>query len=192
MGYPELLRVLGEEAAREGRALQAAAERERDAILARAREESAAARDALVARARAEADERRRTQLEAIALERDRTLLLERRRLLAELREEILRRLAGASSPTVDARLLAELLQEAGDGPLEVIVDPGAEEAMRGALAVAEPSVAARCDVRSAPERRGGIYVVSGRRVLDDTLPSRLERAWPDLEAELSAILGEG
>jgi V/A-type H+-transporting ATPase subunit E len=33
------------------------------------------------------------------------------------------------------------------------------------------------------------VEVVAGRRVLDDTLPARLERAWPELEPELAAIL---
>ncbi len=42
------------------------------------------------------------------------------------------------------------------------------------------------------PERRGGVLVAAGRRILDNTLPARLERAWPDLEAELAALLEEG
>ncbi len=192
MGYPELLRVLGEEAAREARDVSAAAERRRGEILAHAREEAAAARNALVSRARAEADARRRTQLESISLERERTLLVERRRLLDDLRAEIRVRLGTAGSPRVDAALLAELLPEIGDGPFEVVVDPGAEEAIRAALAAAGPGVAARATVHAAPARRGGVAVVAGRRVLDDTLPSRLERAWPDLESELAAMLGEG
>jgi V/A-type H+-transporting ATPase subunit E len=192
VGYPELLRVLGEEAAREARGVRAAADRERAAILARAREKAAAVREALVARAGSEADARRRSQLESIALERERALLVERRRLLDDLREEVLRRLRTAGTPELDARLLAELLPEVGEGTFEVIVDPDAEEGGRAALAAAGPAVTARATVRAAPERRGGVAVVAGRRVLDDTLPARLERAWPDLEAELAAILGEG
>jgi hypothetical protein len=47
--------------------------------------------------------------------------------------------------------------------------------------------------VRPAPVRRGGVEVIAGRRVLDDSLPSRLDRAWPELEAELAGIqFGEG
>jgi V/A-type H+-transporting ATPase subunit E len=192
VGYPELLRVLGEEAAREAREVRAAAVQERERILAAARADSAAARESLVARARAEAEGRRRTALESSALERERALLFERRRLLDELHEEVRRRLAGASSPALDARLLAEVLPEAGDGPLEVIVDPGAEEATRAALEALAPGLAPRATIRAAPAPRGGVEVVAGRRVLDDTLPSRLERAWPDVEAELAAILEEG
>ncbi len=192
MGYPELLRVLGEEAAREARDVRAAAERERDRILAAALAESSAARDALLARARAETDARRKTTLESIALERERSLLFERRRLLEAIREEALRRLVDRGSPALDARFLAEVLPEVGAGPFEVVVDPGADGAMREALAAAGPDVAARATVRAAPERRGGIEIVTGRRVLDDTLPSRLDRAWADAEAELAGILVEG
>jgi V/A-type H+-transporting ATPase subunit E len=192
VGYPELLRVLGEEAAREAREVRAAAVQERERILTAARADAAAAREALVARARAEAEARRRTALESIALERERDLLFERRRLLDELHEEVRRRLAGASSPALDARLLAEVLPEAGDGPMEVIVDPGAEEAARAALEAVSPGLAPRATIRAAPVARGGVEVIAGRRILDDTLPSRLERAWPDVEAELAAILEEG
>ena len=192
MGYAELLRVLGEEAAREAREVLAAAERERDRILAAALAESSAARDALLARARAEAEARRKTSVESNALDRDRALLFERRRLLDGVREEALRRLPDHASPALDARLLAEVLPEVGDGPFEVVVDPGAEAAARAALAAAGPGVVARATVRAAPARRGGIEVVAGRRVLDDTLPARLERAWPDTEAELAALLAEG
>jgi V/A-type H+-transporting ATPase subunit E len=192
VGYPELLRVLGEEAAREAREVRAAAVQERERILAAARADAAAVREALVARARGEAEARRKTALESIALDRERTLLFERRRLLDELYEEVRRRLAGASSPALDAQLLAEVLPEAGDGPLEVIVDPGAEEATRAALEALSPGIARRATIRAAPAARGGVEVVAGRRVLDDTLPSRLERAWPDVEAELAAILEEG
>ncbi len=191
MGYPELLRVLGEEAAREAREVRAAAERERERILVHAREESAASHAALLARARADAEAHRRATLESLALERERELLRERRRLLEALREEVVARLATAGSVALDARLLAEVLPEAGEGPLEVVVDPGHEEAARAAIAALSPEAAGRTAVRAAPERRGGVLLVAGRRVLDDTLPSRLERAWPDLESELAAILGE-
>jgi vacuolar-type H+-ATPase subunit E/Vma4 len=192
VGYPELLRVLEEEAAREAGELRAAAEREGERIVAAARAAARAAREALVERERAAADARRRAALEALALERDRALLIERRRLLDGLRAEIERRLADAGTPELDARLLAEVLPEAGDGPLELTVDPGSEDAAQAALA-ALTRRASGTSVRAAPARRGGVLVVAGRRVLDDTLPARLARAWPDLEPELDALLlGEG
>jgi V/A-type H+-transporting ATPase subunit E len=189
VGYPELLRVLEEEAAREAREVHAAAERERDRIVSEARFAAREAREALLARERAEAAARRRAALESLALERDRALLFERRRLLDGLRDEIERRLAAAGSPELDARLLAEVLPEAGDGPVEVIVDPGAEDAARAALARLAPGLSSRATVRSAGARRGGVEVIAGRRLLDDTLRSRLARAWPDLEGELAALL---
>jgi V/A-type H+-transporting ATPase subunit E len=189
MGYPELLRVLGEEAAREARDLRAAAERERERIVAEARDAAEAVREAVLVRERAEAGARQRAALEAIAIERDRALLVERRRLLDELRDEALARLAGEGGPALDARLLAELLPDAGEGPLELIVDPGSEAEARRALVALDPAAAARAVVRGAPAARGGVELVAGRRVLDDTLPSRLERAWSVLEAELAELL---
>lgn len=186
MGYPELLRVLEEEAAREAVAVREAAGREAVRIVEDARRAAGAARDALLARERAEAEGRRHAAIEARALDRERALLFERRRLLEDLRQEIVRRLAAAGSPELDARLLAEVLPEAGDGPIEVIVDPGAEEAARAVL-----RGRAGVSVRAAPARRGGVEMVAGRRVLDDTLPARLERAWPDLEGDLAALLLE-
>jgi V/A-type H+-transporting ATPase subunit E len=188
MGYPELLRVLEDEAAREARDVRAAGRRDASAIVQEARRTAGAAREALLARERGELDARRRAALESLGLERDRTLLFERRRQLDALREEILRALPDAASPELDARLLAEVLPEAGAGPIEIVVDPGREEALRAALRGSPDAT-----VRTAPVARGGVELVAGRRVLDDTLPARLERAWPDLEAELAALLlGEG
>lgn len=191
MGYPELLRVLREEAAREARDVREAALRTAARVRAEARQKADAAREALVARERVEAEAARRAAAESLALERDRNLLVEGRRHLEALREEALRRLAAAGSPELDARLLAEILPETGDGPLEVVVDPGAEEAARATLARLAPGRPVA--VRAAAAPRGGVEVVCGRLLLDDTLPSRLLRAWPELEAELAALLlGEG
>jgi V/A-type H+-transporting ATPase subunit E len=193
VGYPELLRVLQEEAAREARDVREAAASESARVVATARAEAAAAREALLVRARAEAEARRRVALEALAMQRERALLVERRVQLERLREAVRARLADLGSPELDARLLAEVLREAGEGPLEVIVDPGREEAARAALGALSPTASARATVRAAAARRGGVELVAGRRVLDDTLPSRLERAWPELEKELAGILfGEG
>ena len=189
MGYAALLGVLREEVAREVREVRAAAEREAARIVADARQAAGAARAALLERERAAMEVRRRGGRESVLFDRERALLVERRRQLEVLRAEIVRRLPGAAPPDLDARLLAELAPELGDGPLEVVVDPGAEDAARAALARIAPEAAARARVRAAPAARGGIEVVTGRRVLDDTLPARLERAWPDLEAELAALL---
>jgi V/A-type H+-transporting ATPase subunit E len=184
MGYPELLRVLEQEAAREARELRAGGAREAARIVEEAERAARAACDALLARERSEAEARRRSVLEGVALERERRLLFDRRRLLDELRAEALRRLAAAATPELDARLLAEVLPEADVGPIEVVVDPGREEAARAALAARPGAI-----VRAAAVPRGGVEIVAGRRVLDNTLPSRLDRAWPVVEAELAELL---
>src|SRR5512133_384794 len=135
MAYPELLRVLGDAAAREARELRAAGAREAARIVEEAQRAATAAHDALLARERAEGEARRVSALEGLALERERALLFERRRHLDALHAEALRRVPTAATPELDARLLAEVLREAGDGPIEVVVDPGREEAARAALA---------------------------------------------------------
>jgi V/A-type H+-transporting ATPase subunit E len=189
VGYPELLRVIEDEADREEREVRAAAEREAARVISEARRAADAAREAAVARARAEAERVVREAEERHALARERGLLVERRRLLEALRAEVTGALCAASSPALDAALLAEVLPDAGPGPLEVIVDPGAEDAARRSLAALDPAAAARTTVRPAGTARGGVAVVSGRLVLDDTLPARLDRLWPDLEPELAGIL---
>jgi V/A-type H+/Na+-transporting ATPase subunit E len=193
VGYAELLRVIGEEAAREAEAIRAAGVREAARIRAEAGAAAGAAADALRARARAQLAERARLDREAGARDRERALLVVRRRALDLLRAEAIRALATAGGPALDARLLAELRPEIGPGPVEVVVDPGAEEACRAAIERLDPALAARTRVRAAPAPRGGIEVIVGRLVLDDTLPARLDRAWPDVEAGLAAILfGDG
>jgi V/A-type H+-transporting ATPase subunit E len=189
VGYQELLRVIGEEAAREARDVRAEAERECARIMAECRTAAEAARAALVARTAAEIEARVQAARGAQAQLRERALLVAQRRHLDALREAALAALARAGGPALDARLLAELIPEAGEGPLTIIVDPDAEEACRAALERLAPSVASRTEIRAAPARRGGVELVAGRRVLDDTLEARLERLWPDAEAELATIL---
>jgi V/A-type H+-transporting ATPase subunit E len=181
--------VIEEEAGREEREVRAAAEGEAARLVEEARAGAAVAREAVLARARADAERAVREAEERHALARDRALLVERRQLLDGLRVEIAVALRAASTPALDAALLAEVLPEVGEGPLEVIVDPGAEEAARRALAALDAVAAARATVRAAPERRGGVVVIAGRRVLDDSLPARLARIWPDLEPELAGLL---
>jgi len=192
VGYPELLRVIEDEAGREEREVRAAAEREAARVLAEARAAADAAREAAIARARSEAERVVREAEERHALARERGLLVERRGVLESLRAEVAQALRAASSPALDAALLAEVLPDAGPGPLEVIVDPGAEDAARRALAALDPDAAARATIRAARAARGGVAIVSGRLVLDDTLPARLDRLWPDLEPELAGILERG
>ena len=192
MGYRELLEVLGEEAAREAREVRAAGEREAARIVAEARAAAEAARGALDARERAEAAARRRAATEALALERDRAALAAERQVLDELRAEAARRLPAPAGPGVLARLLPEVLSEVGDGPFELVVDPGEEGAARELLARGWSDLAGRAAIRAAAAPRGGVALLQDRRVLDDTLPARLERAWPRLEPELAVELFGG
>jgi V/A-type H+-transporting ATPase subunit E len=192
VGYDELLGVIEEEAAREARTVRAAAERDAVQIVSDARAAAEGARTALLARTAAEAEARLQAARAALAQERERALLIARRRELDALRAAALRELTSAAGPALDERLLAGVLREAGEGPLTIVVDPGAEEACRAAVARLDPATAARADIRAAPARRGGVELVAGRRVLDATLPARLERVWPDAEAELAGILLDG
>jgi V/A-type H+-transporting ATPase subunit E len=189
VGYEQLLRVVAEEADREVRTIHAAAERECARILAEARAAAEAARAELLARTAAGIAARREAARAAAAEERERARLVAQRRELDGLREAALSAVARAGGQALDARLLAELLAEAGAGRLTIIVDPGAEEECRAALVRLDPSAASRAEVVAADRRRGGIELVAGRRVLDATLPARLERLWPEAESELAALL---
>jgi len=191
VAYDALLRVVEEEAAHEVERLREGARREAERIVREARAAAARAREALVAREAADGEARARAARERLALGRDRALLAERRRLLSAVEAEVRARLPGAGGPALEARLLAELVPELPDGPLEVEVDPGAAESARAALLRLAPGAAARATFREAAAPRGGVRVRGGRLVLDDTLPARLERAWPALELELSRLLFE-
>jgi vacuolar-type H+-ATPase subunit E/Vma4 len=193
VGWAELLQVLGEEAAREARLAREAATAEAARILTEARTTAEAARRSLDAR-EAEAEGQRWAGLDSeAALVRSRARLLARRSLAGELRAEVVRRLAAV---TVDdaalARLLAELLAEAPPGPFTLTTDPGEAERVRAALATGHPGRLADATVEEAASRRGGVELRSGRLWLDDTLPARLERAWPELEWPLlRSLIGE-
>jgi V/A-type H+-transporting ATPase subunit E len=189
VGYDDLIRVLGEEAAREAREIRRRAAEERDRILAEARSASTGAREALLARERKEAEARRRTALARVALERERTLLGERRRLLEALRAEARGALAGALDEAALARLVDEVVSAAPPGPFTLVVDPGERGRVQAILAASHPEALERAAWAEAPARRGGVELRSGRLVLDDTLPSRLARAWPRLEPALGRLL---
>ena len=193
MGYGELIRVLGEEAAREARDIRRRGGEERERILAEARAAAVTARESLLARERIEAEARRRAALARVALERERALLVERRRLVDVLRTEAAGALAAPVEDEVLARLLGEVLAVAPPGRFTLVIDPGDGERVRAALAAAHPEALDRAELADAPARRGGVELRSGRLVLDDTLPSRLARAWPRLEPALARqLFGEG
>jgi vacuolar-type H+-ATPase subunit E/Vma4 len=178
MGYPELSRALREETERQLAELAAETDRAAAALVDGSRRELAAERAAALAADDHAAAEARRRAVARQALEEERELLGEARRLLGELAAETAARLPSILDAAVAARLAMELLGELeGDG-WELHVDAAHVEAVRRVAAM--PVVAAPL---------GGVAAVRGRRTLDNTLRSRLERAWPAAEPELARRL---
>jgi vacuolar-type H+-ATPase subunit E/Vma4 len=170
----------------------AAAGAERERILSEARDAAGTARAAALQGLRAElaaaaARERSRGELEA-----DRAVVAEARRLLDELRGEAARQLLARSRPEVTLRLLDHALEEDGGEPIEIRVDAGDVEVVHEHLARHHPGASARARVAAAEEPRGGAEVRFGEAlVVDETLRSRLDRAFALLEPEIArALLG--
>lgn len=189
VGYPELLRVLGDEAVREAAGLRAAGRAEAARIVEAARAAAMEATAALLSRAAEEAGAAVRREADEAAQARARQVLGAQRERLSALRQEVAARLAAAREPGLLARLVGEVISAAPAGPFVLEVDPGDAVAAREALRDGHPEAAGRAEIREAPARRGGVALVSGRLTLDDTLPARLERAWPALEAPLARLL---
>lgn len=187
-GYPALLEVLAGEVSREVAAVREEAERERTRLLEAARRAAADATAARLARARDEAEATLRGAREAVAIERERTTFLARRAELDALRDQVAEHVAAAADPELLARLLPEVLADAGEGPFTLVVDPG-DEARCRALLAGRPALLARATIEAAPARRGGVVLVAGRLVVDDTLAARLARAWRALEPAIAARL---
>lgn len=192
MGLSELLHAIEEEAAREARAVRADGARRAERLVGEARAAADAAVDARLERARADAAAAAAAAREERARARERALLVARRRALEELRARAEEALPALAGPALDARLLGELWPELQPGPATVIVDPGAEDAARAALAALPAGASARVEVVGAASPRGGVEVRQGAASLDDTLPARLARAWELLEDELAErLVGE-
>lgn len=187
MGLDELLRVLQEETALEERRLREECAREAARIVDEARTTARQLRAAALGRRDEALAARVKGARDAAGRERDRALLLEERRQLELLRAEALARLPEAVTDADVERLVAEVMREAGPVAAVLVVDPGAEAAARRALAALGPAVPPGVEVAS--RRRGGVELVTGTLVLDDTVAGRLERAWPRAEPELARIL---
>lgn len=187
MGMEELLRVLREEAAYEVRRLREEALREAERVVTAARAEAARLREAAIARELEGHRSRARSVADSSGLERERALLAEARRQLDALRAEALARLPMAVSPDDVARFVKEVLREAGPVAGVLVVDPGmVPVAQRAILSVgSEP----KPEIRELASPRGGVELFTGALVLDDTVASRLERAWPRVEPEIARLL---
>lgn len=193
MGYEDLLRALEEEVREQTRALREAARAERARVIEESRSRASEAREEALTRVRAEIAAGRARGEARAAQEEGLRLLAEKRRLLDALRDEARKGLAGAAGLELDLRLLDEALADDDGEEVEIRVDPGREAAVADRLRAAHGGVASRARVTAAPAARGGVEVCFGERaVSDNTLPSRLDKAWPAMEAELAALLFGG
>ncbi|MEW5850097.1 MAG: V-type ATP synthase subunit E [Myxococcota bacterium] len=188
MGLRELVQALEQDVARQVHAAREESARNAQQLVADTRREVAEERARALAQAVERLAEAERRALAELGREARREELVEMRRLLDELRAELTTRLAAARDATLANRLLDEVAGEVGEGPVEVQVDASLVEAVRQHLAARHPDLARRA--RVSPARvGGGVMVSSGQQSWDNTLPSRLERAWMALEPELARTL---
>lgn len=191
MGYHELLKALEDEVERQIRRIEADANETCQRLDAKIHRQLAARREeALAAEARRLDDEAQRAVSRA-RFEQARALLAEQRRLLADLRQEAERRLPALDEAALAARLVDDLAPELGDGPVELRVSPGREAAFADALSRRHQELARRAIVTGVEGLGGGVVAAldEGRQLLDNSLPSRLDKAWQQLEGELAAAL---
>jgi vacuolar-type H+-ATPase subunit E/Vma4 len=191
VGYHELLTALEDEVERQIRRIEADADETCRRVDAKIHRELAARREAaLVAEAR-RLDEEAQRAVSHARFEEARMLLVEQRRLLADLRQEAERRLPALDEAALAARLVDDIAPELGDGPVELRVNAGREAAFVDALSRRHPELARRAIVTAVEGMGGGVVAAldNGRQLLDNSLPSRLEKAWQQLEGELAAEL---
>jgi V/A-type H+-transporting ATPase subunit E len=187
VSWGDLLRALAEEAEREAGALRSGAEQEASRALEESRSAAEERRRQALAEARARHEASARRALADERRERERVLLGAAREVLEDVRAEALAR-AIAAAPARLPALAEGLAAEAGERDAEWTVDPGGEEALHATLV----RLGRAAPIQAAPVARGGPEaLVEGRVVLDATAAARLERAWPELEPRLCALLFE-
>lgn len=191
MGYHELLRALEDEVERQIRQIEADADEACRRLDAKVHRELAARRDAALAAEARRLDDEAQRAVGRARFEQARTLLAEQRRLLAGLRQEAERRLASLDDAALAARLVDDIAPELGDRPVELRVDRGREAAFVDALSRRHPELARRAIVTGVEGLGGGVVAAldGGRQLLDNSLPSRLDKAWQQFEGELAAEL---
>jgi hypothetical protein len=171
MGYAELVRALEDETDRQVAALADDGARRAADLVAAARAATARAREQALA---AEERSREAAVRRAVAIARadaDRAVLVEMRRLLAELR-------AAAAPPCPTVRLVTELLPEIA-GQRALLTVPDDLDAVR--------ALAPDTEVVAGPP--GVVRAALGPLLLDNSPSVRLARAWPALEPELARLL---
>lgn len=196
MGYTELLKALEDEVARQARGVEEEAEREASRLIEEARRDLAAAREAATLAEGRRLDVEAARALARARLDAEREALVQKRRILDDLRREADAALERPEDPELLARLADEVIAEClecGEGAVEFRVASGDAGPLRAHLAARHPSLLARATVTGTPEVRGGVEVRVGGLVLDNTLAGRLAKAWPLLEGAVAArLFGEG
>jgi len=191
VGYRELLAALEDEIGRQIRQIEADADERCRRLDAEVHGQLAARREAALAAETRRLEEAAERAIGRARVEQVRTLLVEQRRLLAEIRQEAERRLAAPEDGGLAARLVDEMASELGDGPVELRVSAGTEAAFVSALAERHPELARRATVVGVDGMGGGVVAAldGGRQLIDNALPSRLDRAWQQMEGELATAL---
>jgi vacuolar-type H+-ATPase subunit E/Vma4 len=189
VGYPELLGALEEEVVRQIRQLDEDTADECRRLVASARERVAAERRDALARERRRLDDEERRAVGSARLEQARSVLADERRLLADLRREAEGRLPALDDLVLIARLLDELAPELSGGPVELRVRRDREAAVRE-LVNCNRRLGDRVTVRGIDTAGGVLASLEGGRVLlDNSLESRLDRAWAQMEPIVAADL---
>ena len=190
MGYRELLQALDDEVGRQIRERRAEASQECQRLVDTTRQELTVMREKVLEEERRRLEEESARALSRARMELEHAILGETRRQMAELLREAEIRLPAMNDTDVLARLVDEIVPELDAGPVEFRVRAGQEEHLRAHLSRHHPGLLPRATVVGSPNLRGGVEVsLGGRQVLDNTLPSRLQKAWQLLEPEIVAIL---
>ena len=191
MGYPELLEAVQGEVEQQIRQIEAEAEQACHQLIAEKRRQLTSRRQEMLARERQNLDEEARRAIGRARLEHVQTMLADQRRLLADLRQEAERHLPAVEDAALLARLLDELLPELGDGRVELRVGIEHEAEFTRDLTRHQPELERRATLTCVDSAAAGVVATfdGGRQVLDNSLPSRLEKAWQQLEGQIAAEL---
>ena len=191
MPYAELLRALEDEVARQSREAAASAEVERRRLIEEATKAVASEREAVAREERAEADDRHRHRLARAEIEREQEIVAGKRKVMERLRSEVLGRLIAEDDRWLPL-LVAEALAGVSTKPTAFIADPGRSEALRAYLGRAHAKALEGSSVQEASSPRGGVEIVAGRGVHDNTWVARLQKAWPEIEGAVAEVLFGG
>ena len=190
MGYRELLQALEEEVGRQIRERRAEASQQQRKILDAIVLEISARRDTVLEEERRHLAEDSARALSRARLEQDRAILGDMRRQMADLRGAVEARLPAMNDPDLMTRLVDEVVPELGEGALVFRVTQGYEPHLESHLRQKYPDLLPRSTIEGSLEIRGGAEIsVAGRQLFDNTLGSRLEAAWEQLEPEIAALL---